>query len=161
MPGSSIQAKSLRADAIMTAGPLTIPAAARLKEAIALMQRHHLTALPVVDGLQRPLGVLSQTDIVRYLYENPEYRLTEVDYYAESFPEGGLMTFEISEEQDIGVQEVMTPVIYSVAPAAAAAEVIDSLLEHRVHRLFVTAEEGRLLGVISTLDLLKHLRQHL
>ncbi|HEY9842430.1 MAG: HPP family protein [Candidatus Sericytochromatia bacterium] len=144
---------------LMTARPVAIDGQARLKEAMAMMQQHQITALPVIDDRQRPIGVLSQTDIVRYLYENPEYNLLEVEYFAEEFPEGGLMEFSIDEEQDACVLDVMTPILFSVGPDAPLTVVADEMLARKVHRIFVLDSEGRLDGVISTLDVIRQIRK--
>jgi signal-transduction protein with cAMP-binding, CBS, and nucleotidyltransferase domain len=37
--------------------------------------------------------------------------------------------------------------------------VIDAMLTLTVHRLFVTHEDGEVLGVISAIDVLRHLHQ--
>jgi CBS-domain-containing membrane protein len=56
------------------------------------------------------------------------------------------------------VRDLMTPAVFSVAPAAPAAQVVEQLLALRVHRLYVVEEDGTLVGVISALDVLRHLR---
>lgn len=151
--------QDIHAQELMTGKPYFIDGQAFLKEAIAMMQKHQITALPIVDAQERPIGVLSQTDVVRHLYENPEYSLMEVDYFEEEFPEGGLMEFEIDESKDIRVIEVMTPLVFAVGPDAPASVLIEEMLNRKVHRLFVMDTEGRLAGVISTLDILKHVQQ--
>ena len=55
------------------------------------------------------------------------------------------------------VREIMTPMIFSVDTSASAQEVADTMIRGRVHRLFVM-EGGRLVGVISSLDLLSLVR---
>src|SRR5262249_57674345 len=55
------------------------------------------------------------------------------------------------------VREIMTPVVFSVAPKTPADTVVDAMLTLGVHRLFVTGEKEELIGVISALDVLRHL----
>jgi len=52
----------------------------------------------------------------------------------------------------------MTPAVFSVGPDTPAAKVVHDLLSLNVHRLFVVDENGVLVGVISTIDVLRHLR---
>jgi CBS domain-containing membrane protein len=52
----------------------------------------------------------------------------------------------------------MTPVVYSVLPDAPVTEVINQMVGLKVHRLFVVDPDGVLVGVISTTDVLRHLR---
>ena len=51
----------------------------------------------------------------------------------------------------------MTPVVFFVRPETRVGSVIDDLLTCAVHRLFVVDEHEVLIGVISTLDLLRFL----
>jgi CBS domain-containing protein len=52
----------------------------------------------------------------------------------------------------------MTPAIFSVAPDTAASRVVEEMLALKVHRLFVVDSDGTLVGVITALDVLRHLR---
>jgi len=56
------------------------------------------------------------------------------------------------------VEDLMTPAVFAVSSETSAAEVVKSLSAYRVHRLFVVDSQGVLIGVISTLDVLQHLR---
>ena len=56
------------------------------------------------------------------------------------------------------LRDLMTPAVFSVTPDAAATEVIEHMLALNVHRLFVVDRAGVLVGVISVLDILRHLR---
>jgi hypothetical protein len=57
------------------------------------------------------------------------------------------------------VGDLMTPVVYSVTPETGAKEVVEGMLTLGVHRLFVIAEDGALVGVISSTDLLRQLHE--
>ena len=66
---------------------------------------------------------------------------------------------EVSDTRlPLTVREVMTPVVYFVRPDTPVTNVIEDLLDSAVHRLFVVDDDEVLIGVISTLDLLQHLR---
>ena len=56
------------------------------------------------------------------------------------------------------VWEIMNPVFFSVARETSAAVVIDAMVSLHVHRLFVQDDEGKLVGVVSTTDVLRHLQ---
>jgi CBS-domain-containing membrane protein len=57
------------------------------------------------------------------------------------------------------VRDIMTPVVFSVATDTPTTTVVDAMLGLSVHRLFVTDDDGKLVGVISTIDILRHLHQ--
>ena len=56
------------------------------------------------------------------------------------------------------VRDMMTPAVFSIAPDAPARRVVEDMVALKIHRLFVVDTDGVLLGVISALDVLKHLR---
>jgi arabinose-5-phosphate isomerase len=79
---------------VMTSNPLTIPLGARLADAVAIMARHKISELPVVDAEGRPAGLIDVTDIVGMVPEqtqeaagaaaNPECRVFREPLQGES-----------------------------------------------------------------------------
>src|SRR5262249_41172982 len=72
----------------------------------------------------------------------------------EKLPDG----FQVAAPDTTRVRDIMTPVVFSVVPEAPASRVVEDLVSLRVHRLFVVDRDGVLVGVISVLDVLRHLR---
>lgn len=125
-----------RAEEVMTPNPLSIGELATLREAALFLTSKDISAAPVINEAGRPVGVVSLADIVRCVHMS-----------------------EVSDTRlPLTVREVMTPVVFFVRPDTAVANVIDDLLDCAVHRLFVVDDDEVLIGVISTLDLLQHLR---
>ncbi len=52
---------------VMTADPLTVPAGARVAEAVEVLRRHKISELPVIDGAGRPVGLLDITDLIGWI----------------------------------------------------------------------------------------------
>ena len=52
----------------------------------------------------------------------------------------------------------MTPVVFAVSSEVPARRVVGDMLGLKVHRVFVVDVGGVLVGVISALDVLRHLR---
>jgi CBS-domain-containing membrane protein len=107
--------------------------------------------------------VLSQSDIIIHDREKVEYLSANPEYYDRanlggrshrSFASG----FQVENVDRTRVREIMTPVIYSVPPDAPSSRVIEDMLALHVHRLFVVDHDETLVGVISTFDILRHLR---
>mgnify|MGYP003352621414 CR=1 FL=1 len=59
----------------------------------------------------------------------------------------------------VRVRDVMTPTVLEVTINDSAVSVVAKLLALKVHRLFVVDATGTLVGVISTLDVLRHLQR--
>ena len=52
------------------------------------------------------------------------------------------------------VEDIMTPVSFSIAPEASVKELADFLVRGRIHRAVVT-ERDHLLGIVTTMDVLR------
>jgi len=154
--------KAVTAADLMTPEPVTIPDDATLKEAILLLVDRRISAAPVVDGTGRAIGVISRSDIVERDRETVEHAHQAPEYYTrgdltraagEELPRG----FEVEQVDRTRVRELMTPAVFAVRPEAPAAEVIRQLVTLDVHRLFVVDGAGILVGVITTMDIVRNL----
>jgi CBS domain-containing protein len=147
----------------MTPDPLSIRADATIREAVAFLTDKGFSAAPVIDGAGRPVGVLSRADIIVHDREKVEYLEPVPEYYdkgtvvaptGESLADG----FQVEKADVERVGDIMTPVVFSVTPETPARRVVENMLALKVHRLFVVDKDGTLIGVISALDVLKHIR---
>lgn len=158
-----LKLQATTASDLMAANPISLRADANVHEALALLTDKGFSAAPVIDRSGRPIGVLSQTDIVIHDREQVEYLRPVPEYYdpddlvtpnKEPLPSG----YQVERVESVPVRGLMTPVVFSVAPDTPAQEVIDQMLSLKVHRLFVVDRSGVLVGVISALDVLRHVR---
>jgi CBS domain-containing protein len=131
---------------------------ATVREAVAALTDHGFSAAPVIDEAGRPVGVLSRADILVHDREKPG---RPPAYYERPDLASGERLgagFHIEEGDQTLVRDIMTPAVFSVAPDSRAAKVVEQMLALKVHRLFVVETDGTLVGVISALDVLRHLR---
>jgi CBS domain-containing protein len=147
----------------MAPNPVSISEKATVKEATVLLSEKGFSAAPVIDDAGRPVGVVSQTDIVIHARQKAEYLTPAPEYYERS----DLATatneplrdgFQVENVDRTSVRDIMTPAVFSVTPETPASKVVEQVLALKVHRLFVVDRAGVLIGVISALDLLRHLR---
>ena len=100
---------------------------------------------PVVDGEGRLVGVVSQTDLASYLRERT---LHAADFYGEPDRDPG------AARAAALVGQLMSRVLVVVPEDMPLDEVERHMLRRRVQRVFVE-RDGRAVGVISALDLLR------
>jgi CBS domain-containing protein len=147
---------------LMTPNPVSVRADATVREAIALLTDRGYSAAPVIDEAGRPVGVLSQTDILVHDRERTHLAAAAPDYYDRADlarrAGRGAAGFEIEAVDTAQVRDLMTPVVFSVPPEKPAAKVVEEMLALKVHRLFVVDRDEVLVGVISAHDILRHLR---
>jgi len=163
MRDASLVLRAETAGDIMMPNPVSIRADAVLKEAIAFLTDKGFSAAPVIDRAGRPIGVLSRADIVVHDREKIEYApaLTEAYERSSLAPDNQAEIkegFQVENVDRTPVRDIMTPVVFSVTPKTPVAKVVEDMTGLRVHRLFVVDDDGVLVGVISTLDVLRHLR---
>jgi CBS-domain-containing membrane protein len=137
---------------VMTHEVVTATSDTPFKEVAALFHRNDITAIPVVDEQGRPLGMVSEADLIRKeaVLPDPEGRFpgrwldAKDRARAEAETAGGLMTSPA----------VTARRTWSVAEAARAMD------KHKVKRLAVIDEVGRLVGIVSRRDLLQVFLRH-
>jgi len=147
---------------LMTPNPVWIRPDATVKEAAALLADKRVSAAPVIDEDGRPVGVLSQSDIVAHCRELVEFLSDGPEYYSRGDLRDsakalrtGLAVVDVDRSP---VRELMMPIVFSVAPETPVHKVVEELLVRKVHRLFVIGADGVLVGIISTVDVLQHLQ---
>jgi CBS domain-containing protein len=146
----------------MTADPVSVRDVATVEEAIALLIDRGFSAAPVIDHAGRPVGVLSRADILVHDREKVDYLepVPEVSDRMEVTLKSGerLRTgWQVHRGGTTLVRDVMTPVVFAVAPESPAERVVNDMVGLKVHRLFVVDRDGILVGVISAMDVLAHL----
>jgi CBS-domain-containing membrane protein len=136
---------------LMAPNPVSIAADATIKEAVGFLVDRAYSAAPVIDEAGTPVGVVSQSDIVIH----DRARSESTRRYPSSYEQDSGSS--IGDLDRTRVREIMTPVVLSVTSEAPAHQVVQEMLKLKVHRLFVVDKKGVLIGVISPVDILKHL----
>ncbi len=112
---------------------VTVQPEQSIREALALLERHNIGALVAVQG-DRPVGILSERDIVREAARNESFFARTV---------GDLMTRDVITGQ----------------PPDDLLTVAYTMTERRIRHLPVV-DQGRLIGMVSIGDVLKAQRDH-
>jgi CBS domain-containing protein len=109
-----------------------------MADLIRLLVRESISGAPVVDDKGHLVGVVSMRDVLGKIASALESNRESLDSL--------LATRR--------VKEIMTPLVYAVAPETSISELATTLRREGVHRAFVL-EDGRLCGVVSTYDVLR------
>jgi CBS domain-containing protein len=149
---------------VMSANPVSIGADETVHEAVVFLTERRISAAPVINEAGRPVGVVSEADILRHNREHTEhlYWLPQKEVDRELTLESGEhldgRSFEVEVPDITRVRDIMNPVVYTVPTTTSIADVVNQLVKRRIHRLFVVDDDGSLVGVITTLDVLSRLR---
>jgi len=142
---------------VMTSGAIVIAASASLGEAIDLMLRSRISALPVVDEANSLVGMLSEGDLLRRDEIGTERQRPR---WLELFLGSGRLADAYVHTHGRRVDEVMSRGVVSIEATAPLQDAVDLMTRRKVKRLPVLAG-GRLVGVLARADLLKALRAKL
>jgi CBS domain-containing protein len=118
---------------VMALDLVVVRADAPIEQAAELMDRHHVSGLPVVGHAGTLVGVVSQTDLVRA-------RSTE--YLWSNWP-------------GLAVRHLMTSPAVTVFRSTPLANAAARMERHHIHRLVVVADDDESvpIGILSTTDL--------
>jgi CBS domain-containing protein len=122
---------------VMTREVVAVRSDCPFKEVARALQRHRIAALPVVDDDQRPVGVVSETDLVRHEAGR------------------GLVARDPAPSGAETAAGLMTSPAVTARPEWRLAEAARTMQHHAVGRLPVVAADGRLVGIVSGHDLLR------
>jgi CBS domain-containing protein len=127
---------------VVTAAPET-----PFRELVATLTGNGISALPVVDGAGRPIGVVSEADV-----------LAKQEFHGggDEQPHGDRAGRERwYRAQGQNAAEVMTTPVRAVHADEQVSFAAGLLAQTGVRRLFVVDRDGRLAGVVSRRDLLR------
>jgi CBS domain-containing protein len=118
---------------LMAIDPIVIRANASLDEAAELLDRNHISGLPVVDGSGSLVGVVSQTDLVR---------ARSTQYLWANWP-------------GLAVRHLMTTPAVTVHRSTPLTIAAARMERQHIHRLVVVADDDETLpiGILSMTDL--------
>ncbi len=127
---------------IMTTQLVVLNTTDSLEKAEHLFKKHRIRHIPVIESEQRIVGMLSLTDLLRISFADGAYEDEE---------EIETVVYEM-----FSLPQVMAKNIKTVAPDTTIKEVAELLAKEEFHALPVV-EEGNLVGIVTTTDLIKYL----
>lgn len=131
---------------VMTHEVVTVRFATSYHDIVSLMAARGVSAVPVVDDMDRVLGVVSEADLLR-----------KIEYGSEDAPrfyEWGTRKKEKVKAHGGTAAELMSTPAVTVLPTASLTSAAKMLDRERVKRLPVVNDLGRLVGIVSRSDLL-------
>ena len=114
----------MRVRELMQKDVKTVDPEAAVNDAVVSLTDSHISALAVVDGMGRMVGVISSTDILTSEAEAQDAVEREALF------------------EQMMVRDIMTPRPLTVSPEADVREAAQQMLYADVHRLFVTRMSG-------------------
>jgi|JRYL01.1.fsa_nt_gb CBS domain-containing protein len=132
---------------------------AQIDDPLSTLERifadERVSGVPVLDGDERLVGILSMADLVRRYAENQD--LPDDDAYprfGDDLDDTELVAFAREQQDEPCAGDLMSTDVATVAPDTPLRSVARVLVERRIHRVLVV-DRSRVVGLCSTLDLLR------
>ncbi|MEC4718094.1 CBS domain-containing protein [Noviherbaspirillum sp. CPCC 100848] len=143
----------MKAQDVMTMQPICVTDNATLEDAIALMLRHKISGLPVLNDAGRVTGMLTEGDLLRRTETQTERKRPR---WLEFLIGPGKLAKEFVHAHGRHVKEVMSTQVIAAAPDTTLDEVVRLMEKHRIKRVPVI-RENQLVGIVSRANLVQAL----
>jgi CBS-domain-containing membrane protein len=130
---------------VMTTRVVSVRRDASVKEMAAMLRSSRISAFPVIDDAGRVIGVVSEADL-----------LVKVAVQAEGTSMLAALRHFREDDKTRGVTagDLMTAPAVTIGPDAPVTEAARVMYDRRLKRLPVVNRAGRLVGIISRVDVL-------
>jgi CBS domain-containing protein len=145
---------------VMDSDPAFVYAADPTERVLEVLREHELPGVPVVNDGGRCIGIITEEDLI-LSGENEDLHLP---HYFQLF--GGIVFLErlshfeerLRKAVASSAEDLMTPDPVTIEPGATVAEAA-RVIARRKHNRLPVVEHGRLVGVVTRLDVLEALTQ--
>jgi CBS domain-containing protein len=136
----------------MTRDPLCVGPDTDARELARELEANEISGMPVTDGLDRVIGVVSRTDLLHRVVQGPMG--TRPGSFFELLAEG-LSNDEMHPDNLGTVEEFMTPEPVTASLDDFVVDVAHRMADDHIHRIVIVDDGRRVLGIVTTLDLLR------
>ena len=144
------------ADEVMIKEVICVEGTISLFQLEEIFFNKNISGAPVVDDENNLIGIVSKTDLI--CHELELELETIIHSFASVLPDEAAELREISEKITqrstfVTVQDIMTKDVLTIEKDVPVKEIASLMMKNRIHRLVVT-EKGKVVGLISSMDLL-------
>ena len=151
---------TIPAKSVMTTDLITVSPETTVAEAARRMLIRRVSAVPVVDPDNRPLGLVSEGDVMRHFSAQFQSKRAQ---WLRMLAEGETLAPEFLAELRLNQQRVrgiMHTAIISADEEASLADLADLMLKHGIKRVPIL-RDGVLVGIVSRADVVRAVVENL
>ncbi|MGV6876583.1 CBS domain-containing protein [Pseudochelatococcus sp. B33] len=147
----------MKAADIMSRNVVTVSPDESIADVIALMLEKKISGVPVVDAERNVVGIVTEGDFLRRTELDTRRERTR---WLEFILGPAKAAADFVEANARYVRDVLTPNPYTVTEYTPLNDIVALFEQHKIKRVPVTAN-GKLVGIVSRIDLLRALGKHL
>jgi CBS-domain-containing membrane protein len=150
MPDASAEGTIMNAADMMTSPVVTIGPEATVRDAAWTLLTHRISAVPVLDGQGRLVGIVSEGDLVRRAETGTQRRRSWWGMFGVGSEQ---LAAEFVRSHGRKVADVMSRNVITAREDTPAPEIARLMETHGIKRVPIVAD-GKLLGIVSRADFL-------
>lgn len=144
---------SLMCADVMSRNPVAVQFGTSLHEAWELLHQHKIKALPVVDKVQRMVGIVTVADFMRHA------QLDRPEQMGQRFRNFIRRSGNTHSERPEAVGQIMTRQVRVASASRPLMELMPLFSESGHHHIPIVDEQSRLVGIITQSDLVRALHR--
>lgn len=109
-----------------------------IRVVVDLMIQHHIGCIPIVDGQQRPIGIITKSDLVEHVHA--------------AFTSAGQGCPLPEDLKARTADDLMMPLAFSLSAYATVAHAAMMMITEDTHHVMVVSPTEELVGVVSSRD---------
>jgi CBS domain-containing protein len=140
----------MKAGDLMTTGAATVSPWDSVAEAARTMVNYGVSGLPVIDAEGRPVGMLTERDLLRRSEIGTDHKRPR---WLEMWLEPGDLAQEYSRAHGRRVEDIMSRDVVCIDAEAPVAEIV-GLMEEKGFKRLPVLRDGKLVGIVSRANLI-------
>ena len=152
--------RHIKASDIMKSEVVKVFPETTLHQLAKVLQENRISGVPVVDHSNKLLGVVSQTDIIRFYATFPLTRkgihpYFKTDEKTGASEEASVLKDAIDDFGEHRVDEIMNKETFAFQETVSVSKIAKAMTEMHMHRVIIVDEDLNLSGIISSLDFVR------
>jgi CBS domain-containing protein len=147
----------MKANEIMNRNVITVNQEMTVDEVVKILLDNKISGVPVLDEAGKVIGIVSETDLIyreKNLHTPSFISILQGIVFLESTKD---LEHQVKKMAAYKVKDVMTKNVITVSGEADLNSVVDIIIDQKVNRVPVIDHEGKLVGIITRSDILKHI----
>ncbi len=145
----------MRVKEVMTRDVITVRADTSVEECSAILLKHNISGLPVVDARDKVVGIVTEGDLIRRAGRIKAPGFLEILGGVVYLGNPGDFVEKLLRAMSLQAGNLMTDKLYSVEPEDTVEKAATIMIDKRVSRLPVLGSDGRIVGIVSRRDIMR------
>lgn len=147
----------MKAKDIMNRQIITVTAEMTVDETARILLDNKISGVPVVDDQNKVIGIVSETDLIyreKHLHLPSFISILDGVIFLESTKD---LEHQVRKIAAYKVKDVMTKKVLTIHEDTELVDIVDMIVEKKINRLPVIDGEGKLMGIVTRSDILRHI----